>query len=78
MTDESNWVRNGESGENGYVVRCDECGVVELEVLGVGKSWFGNAHAALYYAGYHDGKEHSDSDMQLSMPEEQPSENTRD
>lgn len=59
-----------ESQGSRFRVQCDQCGVVEFDVLD--EDWFGNIHAAMYYAGYHDGKEHPDSDMQLSMPEERP------
>ena len=53
-----------------FRVQCEQCGVVEFDVLD--EDWFGNVHAAMYYAGYHDGKKHGDSDSQESFAEEVP------
>lgn len=50
-----------------FIVRCDECDeVVEFDILEF--SWFGNKHAALWYAGFHAGTEHADVDYQCAMP----------
>ena len=52
-----------------YGVFCDECGRVRFGTL-LAHDWFGNPTAATYYAGYHDGEEHSDSKFQMSDVEE--------
>lgn len=47
-------------------VYCEECGIVDFDVLD--EDWFGNWNAALWYAGYHGGTVHSESDYQRGIP----------
>lgn len=51
-----------------YQVECEVCGIVEFDVLE--ESVFSNGTAATWYAGYHSGKEHPDSEYQEAFPKE--------
>lgn len=51
-----------------WQVECDECGIVSFDVTD--HDWFGNSNAATWYAGYHSGKEHPQSEFQEAFPKE--------
>jgi hypothetical protein len=56
-----------EDKDTKYTVFCEKCAEVTFEVL---DDEFRNKSSALWYAGYHSGKEHPESDFQESFPKE--------
>lgn len=56
-------------GDGRFVVKCEECGIVEFPG---GIRSFASLRSADWYAGYHSGTEHPEVDLQMALATSNP------